>query len=151
MKKRDRQMIIKKMIVENEIETQEELMRLLKEKGVKYTQATISRDMRELNIVKSYTKEGHTKYALLAANNEVIEEKLAFSMQEYMQGIDQVEYLVLIYTVSHGADVIANYMDELKFPEIAGTIAGFDLLLIITYSKEHATALVKKLRRYRYE
>ena len=80
LKKNQRQAIIKRLILNQEVETQEELMRLLNEQGVCSTQATISRDMRELNIAKTYTKEGKTKYTMIATAEADVTEKLKLSM-----------------------------------------------------------------------
>lgn len=77
-----------------------------------------------------------------------MEDKIAFSMYEYLKAITQVEFMVVVHTAGNGADVIANYLDEMELPEIAGTIAGFDILLIITPSKAAAEAVVRRLNHY---
>ena len=148
LKKNQRQAIIKRLILNQEVETQEELMRLLNEQGVCSTQATISRDMRELNIAKTYTKEGKTKYTMIATAEADVTEKLKLSMNEYLKSIEQVEVITVIHTVSNGADVIANYLDEMDLEGIVATMAGFDVLLILSPSKEQATQLIHHLEKY---
>lgn len=150
MKKSDRQDIIKRIIVENEIETQEELLDCLKNEGFSFTQATISRDMREMNIVKSYTKEGRKKFTLLAVdkNDSGLEQKIRKSMNEYTQSIERVNFIVIIHTLPNGADVIANYMDERKFSEVVATVAGYDTLIIVTRSEKKADQFIAKLNTY---
>lgn len=148
MKKKERQVIIKRLFAEHRIESQEELMKLLKQENVTATQATISRDMREMNIAKTYAKNGRPYYSIFESKERNLEDKIAFSMYEYLKAITQVEFMVVVHTAGNGADVIANYLDEMELPEIAGTIAGFDILLIITPSKAAAEAVVRRLNHY---
>jgi transcriptional regulator of arginine metabolism len=148
LKKNERQAIIKQLILNQEVETQDELMGLLKEKGVCSTQATISRDMRELNIAKTYTKEGKTKYTIIATTKFDVTEKFKLSLKEYLKSMEQVEFMTVIHTVSNGADVIANYLDEMELKDVIATMAGFDVLLILSPSKEQATQLIHHLEKY---
>ncbi|MDT2986764.1 hypothetical protein ACQUEP_09245 [Enterococcus casseliflavus] len=69
-------------------------------------------------------------------------------MYEYLKKITQIDFLVVVHTAENGADVIANYLDEMELPEIVGTIAGFDILLIITPSQEAAAEVVERLNHY---
>lgn len=150
MRKLDRHKVIKRIIVDNEIETQDELLSYLKDEGLHPTQATISRDMRELNIVKSYTKEGKKKLTLIAAEHgdQELEEKLKKSISDYGNSIEQVNFLVILHTKPNGADVIANYMDEVGFEEVVATMAGYDTMIIVTRSDEIANQFLKKLSKY---
>lgn len=150
MKKSDRHEIIKRIIVENEIETQDELLDYLKSEGFCFTQATISRDMKDLNIVKSYTKDGKKKFTLLVVdkNDPSLDQKIRKSMVDYTKSIVSVNFIVIIHTLPNGADVIANYMDERKFSEVVATVAGYDTVVIVTRSKESATQFIAKLNAY---
>ncbi|WP_461731503.1 arginine repressor [Enterococcus sp. LJL128] len=150
MRKIDRHKIIKKIIVENEIETQDELLDCLKSKGFTFTQATISRDMKELNIVKSYTKDGKKKLTLLAVEkgDSELDQKLKKSMKDYTKSIEKVKFIVIIRTYPNGADIIANYMDEIKFSEVVATVAGYDTLIVVTRSDEDSDTFCSKLNKY---
>lgn len=146
MKKEERQMIIRQLITEKQIETQEELLALLKERGVEATQSTISRDARELKIVKTFDATGKTRYAILETEDaNDTEAKLKRAIQSSLIEIQQVEFMLVIRTDSGGADVITNYLDQVDFPGIVGTLAGIDTILIISESKEAAAALVERI------
>ena len=97
---------------------------------------------------KTYTKEGKTKYMMIATAEADVTEKLKLSMNEYLKSIEQVEFITVIHTVSNGADVIANYLDEMDLEGIVATMAGFDVLLILSPSKEQATQLIHHLEKY---
>lgn len=150
MRKLDRQKVIKRIIIDNEIETQDELLNYLKEEGLQPTQATISRDMRELNIVKSYTKEGKKKLTLIVPEkgDQELEEKLKKSIVDYGNSLEQVNFLVILHTKPNGADVIANYMDEVNMEEVVATMAGYDTMIIVTRSEEIAKQFLHKLDKY---
>ena len=147
LKKNQRQAIIKRLILNQEVETQEELMRLLNEQGVCSTQATIQ-EICGVEIAKTYTKEGKTKYTMIATAEADVTEKLKLSMNEYLKSIEQVEFITVIHTVSNGADVIANYLDEMDLEGIVATMAGFDVLLILSPSKSKPHQLIHHLEKY---
>lgn len=146
MKKDERQRILKQLIIQNEIETQEELLELLKINGVKATQSTISRDAYELKIVKTYLENGKTKYVILAFDEEQnYEHKLRESLQEAFKKMERIKFILLIHTEYDRADVITNYLDDVGYEEIAGTVAGIDTILIITRSEKMAKTLEEKI------
>ncbi|MEO1772206.1 MULTISPECIES: arginine repressor [Enterococcus] len=149
MRKAERHKIIKQIIIENEIETQDELLNYLKAEDISLTQATISRDLRELNIVRSYTKEGKKKFTLIASeqSEQDFYTKFRKSINDYSTVIEQVNFLVIIHTLPHGADVIANYMDEIDFEQVAATVAGYDTLIIVTRAEESAKQLIGELNK----
>ncbi len=146
MNKEERQKIIRQLISQNTIETQEELLALLSRNGVNATQSTISRDARELSIVKTYQEDGKIKYTIVdQASEKDSEKKLREALQGSLKRIAQVAFIVLIHTESGLADVITNYIDEVKYEEIAGTIAGSDTIIVITHSDKMAQSFVKKI------
>ncbi|ALS00916.1 ArgR family transcriptional regulator [Enterococcus silesiacus] len=145
MNKEERQKIIRQLITQNTIETQEELLDLLRKNGVKATQSTISRDARDLYIVKTYQENGTMKYSIVDQESQKnSEKKLRESLQESLRKIEQVGFVVLIHTENGLADVITNYIDEVNYEEIAGTIAGSDTIIIITHSDKMAQKVVRK-------
>ncbi|MBL1228455.1 ArgR family transcriptional regulator [Enterococcus sp. BWB1-3] len=150
MNKNDRQKKIKKIIIENEIETQDELLIYLKREGLVITQATISRDMKELNIVKSYLEDGKKRLTLLVLekNDSELDQKLKKSIKDYTKSIEIVRFIIIIRTIPNGADVIANYMDKKRFSEVTATIAGYDTLIVITNSDKDAEKFCVQLNTY---
>lgn len=148
MKKSSRQGIIRKLIQEHEIETQEELISLLKIEGIVATQATVSRDIRELGIVKGHSPEGQVKYVMNELSQPLTEERLQEVVAESVQEITLVEFVLVLQTRLGSANVVAAIIDELKLPEIAGTVAGADTLVIIAKGKEEAKALAEKVTHY---
>lgn len=152
MKKESRQALIRQLINEHTVETQEDLSQLLKERGVQTTQATISRDIRELNIVKTHNKEGKTYYtimqqSLFQRSNLSNEEKLAETVAEVSVSLTQVEFMNILTTVPGNAHAIAVIVDKITFPEIVGSLAGDDTILFISRNKEEA----KKIYDYFFE
>ncbi|WP_348922768.1 arginine repressor [Enterococcus rotai] len=146
MNKEERQKIIRQLISQNTIETQEELLALLSQNGVNATQSTISRDARELSIVKTYQEDGKIKYTIVdQASEKDSEKKLREALQGSLKRIEQVTFIVLIHTENGLADVITNYIDEVKYEEIAGTIAGSDTIIVITHSDKMAQSFVNKI------
>lgn len=148
MKKEIRQRILKQLILEQEIATQEELIQLLEASGVNATQATISRDIRELSIIKQHLENGQVKYALFSQEGiDSIQTKLKNSLKDSLIRLECIQFMVIVHTDANSADVITNYLDEVAYEEIAGTIAGIDTILIITYTHEQALALVSRIEK----
>ncbi|MDH6365065.1 transcriptional regulator of arginine metabolism [Enterococcus sp. PF1-24] len=150
MKKSERQQLIKQIILQNVIGSQEELLSKLEEAGVKATQATISRDVRELSIVKNHDNNGNVRYGIFAQQTEANkEDKLAASVKDHVLRIEQVQFTVIIHTTLASANVVANWMDDISYPEIAGTVAGEDTILIICRSEAEATSFAAKIQEMR--
>ena len=145
MKKTDRQRLIRQIITENEIETQEELIERLKAAGVTATQATVSRDVREMSIVKTHSSEGKVRYAIFSQTEPSSQEdKLRESVKDSVIRIEQVQFMVIVRTDMGRADVVTNFLDEVNYKEIAGTVAGVDTIIIIARSKADATTVVER-------
>ena len=145
MKKADRQRLIKQLITENEIETQDDLIALLEQAGVKATQATVSRDVREMSIVKTHGSNGQVKYALFSQNQpSSSEEKLKESVKDSVIRMERVQFMVIVHTDMGAADVVTNFLDEVSYDEIAGTVAGVDTIIIIARSEEEAKTVVER-------
>ncbi|MEI5993721.1 arginine repressor [Candidatus Enterococcus mansonii] len=145
MKKTDRQRLIKQLITENEIETQDDLIALLEQSGVKATQATVSRDVREMSIVKTHGSDGRVKYALFSQQQaSSSEDKLKESVKDSVIRMERVQFMVIVHTDMGAADVVTNFLDEVSYEEIAGTVAGVDTIIIIARSEEDAKAVVAR-------
>ena len=148
LKKIYRQRLIKKIILQNDVESQEELMNLLEKSGTITTQATISRDIKELHIVKEYQDNGKTKYTLFSQEDLYsLQRKLENSLRDSVLRIECIQFIVILHTNPKSADVVTNFLDEVNFEEISGTIAGIDTVLIITYNPESALIVKERLEK----
>lgn len=145
MKKSERQMMIKQMVLNEEISTQDELLNKLKEKGIDATQATISRDIKELNLVKTPSSKGGTKYTIYQNNQLTIEDKLSSTLSEVVIKITQVQFMNVIKTIPGNAHVVGALMDDISFSEVVGTVAGNDTIMIISSSEAEANQMYKYL------
>ncbi|WP_413536610.1 arginine repressor [Carnobacterium divergens] len=141
MKKSSRQMIIKQIINNHAISTQEELLHYLKEEGVEATQATISRDIKEMNLVKTNSANGNVKYTIFQHNKMSEEEKLEQTIGEVVIKLTRVEFMTIVMTIPGNAHVIAALLDAIDFPEMVGTVGGNDTVLIISKDQEDAAKL----------
>lgn len=138
MRKSERQLLIKQIVLNHDVSTQDDLLEKLEEKGVKATQATISRDIKELNLIKSASSDGGVKYTLYQNTQVTMEEKLASTIQSVVTGITHVEFMNVVKTLPGNAHVIGALVDDIRYPEIVGTVAGNDTIMLISKSKEEA-------------
>lgn len=138
MKKEIRQAKIEQLINQNIISTQEALLNALKENGIKATQATISRDIREMKIVKEQDGNGNIRYVIFKANNQTEEERLFQMISEIVTNITKVEFMNVVKTSARNANVLAAIIDDLAIKEVVGTLAGFDTLVLISASAQDA-------------
>lgn len=146
MKKAERQQLIKQVISQQDIETQDELLMYLKKAGVTATQATISRDVREMRVIKSRDASGKTKYALFTETSTTsLAEKLKEAVQNAVQRIECIQFLIVMHTELGGADLVTNLLDQIAYAEIAGTVAGVDTIIVITRSVEDAQRVTERL------
>ncbi|API89582.1 arginine repressor [Marinilactibacillus sp. 15R] len=145
MKKSERQIMIKQMVLNEEISTQDELLNKLKNKGIDATQATISRDIKELNLVKTPSANGGTKYTIYQNNQLTIEDKLSSTLREVVDNITQVQFMNVVKTIPGNAHVIGALMDDIPFTEVVGTVAGNDTIMIISKNETEATKMYNYL------
>ena len=146
MKKR-RQAKILELISNCEIETQEELQRLLQESGFEVTQATISRDMKELRLVKDLSPQGRYIYSTGKKHNENIRSRAGGIFSESIISIDYALNTVVIKCFSGMANAACAAIDSMSLNEILGTIAGDDTIFILCRSEESAMNFTYKLRK----
>jgi len=130
-------------LVSNErIANQEELRRRLAQQRMRVTQATLSRDLQELKLVK--TAEGYKAGSALPEETSAVP-PLTRALKEFLLDIRPAENLLVLKTPPSGAQPLAAAVDGAKFPEIAGTIAGDDTVLIITPTRKTRESLQKKI------
>ena len=119
------------------METQEELLELLQLEGFQVTQATISRDIKELRFVKVPDGQGGEKYSIqstVTRGDLVRRAKRIF--EDYVRSVDFSGPLIMIKTFPGGAHAVAAVIDELGWPEMIGSLAGDDAILILTHSDD---------------
>ena len=137
--KKHRQNLICHLIEAYEIKTQEELTEKLNEQGVNTTQATVSRDIKELSLVKMPAVSGDSKYALPIATEEMgFTPKLKMIFRECVKRIDIAQNIVVIKTLNGMANAAAYGLDAIKDEGIVGTIAGDDTIFVLLRDNEKA-------------
>ena len=141
MLRNTRQAKILEMIDEKVIETQEDLAASLHKAGCQITQATISRDIKELGLIKVTLSDGRQKYARNQTDTRLDHKVLAL-FQQAVLSIDYAINLVVIKTLSGSANAAGLMVDRLKKPEVLGCVAGDDTVLVITRSEMAAEKLV---------
>ncbi len=143
--KAQRHIKIREIITNKEIETQDELVEELKKAGYNITQATVSRDIKELHLIKVPTESGIYKYSLPTEEKRFNpEKKLKRVLQESFISIDQSENFILLKTLPGNAQAVAAILDHLDWEEMMGTIAGDDTILIIARKKDRAPELMQR-------
>lgn len=144
--KQKRHSRILKIIKEKDVKTQEQLTELLKQEEFEVTQATVSRDIKELGLVKVPSAGGGYKYAF--ANRAKAESSQHLNIfSRAVTGIDYAMHTIVIKTYSGMAPAVAASLDSLIGQEILGTIAGDDTIIVITENPEEAAKLTKKLEK----
>lgn len=131
MNKSQRHIRIRDMIANREIETQDELVDLLKEAGYNVTQATISRDIKELHLIKVPLQDGRYKYSLPADQRFNPIQKLHRALADAFVSIDGASHFLVMKTLPGNAHAIGSLLDHLDWTEILGTICGDDTIMIL--------------------
>lgn len=138
-------MRIREIITNNDIETQDELVEFLKEEGYNVTQATISRDIKELHLVKVPLQDGRYKYSLPADQRFNPLQKLQRALSDSFVSIDGVAHFLMLKTLPGNGNAIAVLMDHLDWPEILGTLSGDDTILIIVRSEDDREVIKERI------
>ena len=130
------------------VETQEQLAALLKDAGYDVTQATVSRDIRQMKLTKQVTPDGRQKYVYTTADPEVMHDKYVSVIKAGYVSMDVAGNLLVIRTVSGMAMAVAAAIDALDMPEIIGCIAGDDTIFVAMKSDEIAIELMEKYKGF---
>ena len=131
------------------VETQEELQEHLRQAGYQVTQATVSRDIKELRLIKVQDGDGLSHYSVVKRDATPISSKFDTIFQDAVQSIDDACNLVVVKCHAGMAQAACAAMDSLHWPTIIGTLAGDDTFVCITKSPEHAAALVQELKKWK--
>lgn len=148
--KNDRQEQILAIIAEESIETQEQLINRLQEKGIPSTQATISRDIKQLHLVKEPYGGGRYRYAVSAQKTKLnFADRLQIILRESIVDVDYAQSIVVLKTLPGLANAAASAFDGMDMPSKVGTLAGDDTVMIIMRSNESARELCREISTMR--
>lgn len=138
---------ILEIIESNDITTQDELVQKLRDNGMNVTQATVSRDIKDLKLVKVLTKDGNYKYAALKKEEKGSCDRLIRMLREVLVGIDSSENIVCLKTIPGSAQLVSKAVDELELKEIIGTIAGMDTVFMLIKNREDVDMIKDRFRK----
>ena len=143
----ERQAKILELIVKNEIGTQEELTAQLEASGFNATQATVSRDIREMKLTKVADSSGKLRYVAFKETSDDMDEKYIRIFLDGFISMDNAQNILVIKTVSGMAMAVAAALDHMDFPEIVGSIAGDDTIMCAVRSVDDTINIMGKLKK----
>lgn len=143
--KRDRHRRIRELIRDNEIETQDELAKLLNAEGFSVTQATVSRDIRQMSLNKIPKKNGGFKYALLSSSEIVLSDKYIRVLKDGFVSMETAQNILVVKTVAGMAMAVAAAIDAMNLERIVGSIAGDDTIMMAIKTSEDAEKVYEEI------
>ncbi len=144
--KNARQTAILSIIEQNDVETQEELAGKLKEMGIVVTQATVSRDIKELRLLKVLSGSGGYKYATADKAEHGLSERFVRMFRDSVLSINFAGNIVVVKTLAGSANAAAEAIDSMRLPEILGTMAGDNTILVIVQNETEAAQAVRRFQ-----
>lgn len=145
--KKNRHSKIVELIENYDIETQDELAERLKESGFQVTQATVSRDIRELKLSKVPTGDGKQKYVVLRQDDSHLGDKYIRVLKDGFISMDMAQNILVIKTVSGMAMAVAAAIDAMKMKEIVGSIAGDDTIMMAVRTAYDTRIVMDKIQK----
>ena len=145
--KTDRHKKILEVIDRYEVGTQEELAKILNDEGYNVTQATVSRDIRELNLSKVSVDGKRTRYATLSKDKPVASDKFLTVLKEGFVSMDMAQNILVIKTVSGMAMAVAAALDAMHLHEVVGCIAGDDTIMCAVRTVDDTILLMEKIKK----
>lgn len=143
--KGQRHIKIREIITNREIETQDELVESLRHAGFQVTQATVSRDIKELMLIKVPTDAGNYKYSLPTAQRYNPVQKLQRALVDSFVGIDHTGNLVVVKCLPGTANSVAVLIDNMEWPDLLGTICGDDTILMICRNEDYSNFIIDQI------
>ena len=134
------------LVQNHAIDTQEELARRLNEAGFEVTQATVSRDIRQLKLTKVTGPDGKFRYAVQGGSGTELAEKYIRVLKDGLLSMDMAQNILVVKTVSGMAMAVAAALDALNYSEIVGSIAGDDTVMCAVRSVEETKTVMEKIR-----
>ena len=141
-----RQVAILDIIEKQDIETQEELAEALHDRGITVTQATVSRDIKELRLLKVMAAGGVYKYATADKAEHGLSDRFIRMLTESVLSVTSANNLIVVKTLSGSANVAAEALDSLHWAEILGTLAGDNTVLLIVRSNDEVPAVTARIQ-----
>ena len=141
-----RHAMILQLIESMEIDTQEVLAEQLLHRGVRVTQATISRDIKELRLIKVLSDNGTYKYAAADRAEKNISDRMMRLFSESVVTMIEAENLIVIKTLAASAALAAEAIDSMNWPEIAGTLAGENTIFVAVRSRDMVPTVMNRFR-----
>ena len=141
-----RQVTILDIIEKNEIETQEELADALRQRGIQVTQATVSRDIKELRLLKVLTPMGSYKYATADKAENGLTDRFIRMLAESVLSVTAAANMIVVKTLSGSASVAGEALDSFRWPEVLGTIAGDNTIFMVVRSIEEVQTVVGRIQ-----
>lgn len=142
--KTKRQALIREIVEGQNIQTQEELAEALRQRGVMVTQATVSRDIKEMHLLKVLTDNGDYRYATMDKSEQDMNDRLIRMLADSVVDISSANNLIVIHTLPGSAHVAGEAVDSLHWQEVLGTIAGDNTILVIVRSEEGVEAVLRR-------
>lgn len=144
--KAKRQALIREIVESQSIQTQEELAEALRLHGMVVTQATVSRDIKELHLLKVLADDGGYRYATMDKSEQGMNDRLIRMLTDSVVDMQSANNLIVIRTLPGSAHVAGEAVDSLKWAEILGTIAGDNTILVIVRSNEEVETVMRRFR-----
>ncbi len=141
-----RQAMIREIVESQSIQTQEELAEALRAHGMVVTQATVSRDIKEMHLLKVLADNGNYRYATMEKGDSGMNDRLIRMLSDSVVDISSANNLIVIHTLPGSAHVAAEAIDSLKWQEVLGTIAGDNTILAIIRCNEEVDEVVRRFR-----
>ncbi|GGI65854.1 MULTISPECIES: arginine repressor [Enterococcus] len=148
MKKKERQRLLTRFLSEYEIQKQEEFVEYLSAQGIEVTQATISRDIKELKLIKIPSSQGGYRYSLPNESKEDVLEKLKKLLSTGLVSVDQMEKYIVLRTLPGNASAIGNLIDKYYQRDLFASLNDDAKVLMITWTEEKAVELSEIFRSY---
>lgn len=145
MARNSRQSKILEVISSKEVETQEDLVSELKRAGFDITQATISRDIKELGLIKIMSDSKKYKYAVINSTNQVVSNKTMNIFKECVISVKNAMNLVVVKTLKGCAGMVSGFIDQLSYSNVLGCTYGEDTVMVISSDTEDAYIVQQKL------
>ena len=142
--KAKRQALIREIVEAQSIQTQEELAEALRAHGMVVTQATVSRDIREMHLLKVLAEDGSYRYATMEKSDSGMNDRLIRMLTDSVVEMNSANNLIVIHTLPGSAHVAAEAIDNLKWPETIGTIAGDNTILVIVRTNEEVDTVMTR-------
>lgn len=141
-----RHALILQLVDSMEIDTQEALADQLMRRGVRVTQATISRDIKELRLVKVLSDQGTYKYASAERAEKAVSDRMMRLFTESVISMVEAENIIVIKTMAASAGLAAEAIDGMNWPEVAGTLAGENTIFVAVRSKELVATVMNRFK-----